>query len=181
MQTFTQHFKDALAGGDIASVLLCTAGGDKESIRDAIRGLCPSAQAAGVAFLVEGHADLAAELGCDGVQVPAGAQELRSARRILGSDRIVGADCGASRHLAMVAGEQDCDFVAFKAQELDALAWWAELMEIPCIACGDVTLGTAPAIVATGVEFLAADRAVWDHPEGPQAAVAAFNALLATP
>lgn len=175
---FAKAFAAALSGGDVASVLLRTAGGEEERLRAAIAALCPPAQAAGAAFLVEGRVDLVLELGCDGVQVPANPGTLRAVRRALGSDLILGADCGDSRHSAMVAGELESDFVVFDAREQDTLAWWAELMEVPCVAWGGIELESAPAVIETGADFLAVGHAVWHHPKGPKAAVRAFNALL---
>ena len=36
-----------------------------------------------------------------------------------------------------------------------------------------------PALVAAGADFLAVVSAVWDHPDGPAAAVIAFNRAMA--
>ena len=98
-------------------------------------------------------------------------------RKALGPDLILGADCGDSRHAAMVAGELEVDYVAFDGRALDTLAWWAELMELPCVALGGVTLDSAPALVEAGVDFLAPGSAVWHHPKGAAAAVAAFDEI----
>lgn len=180
-EAFAETLAAALSGGDVASVLLRGAGGEGKPLAAAVAALCPPAQAAGAAFLVEGDGEAARRLGCDGAQVPGEPGALRAARRALGAELILGADCGASRHLAMEAGELEADYVAFDAGEIETIAWWAELMEVPCVAAGGITLATAPALVAAGTDFLAVGRAVWEHPEGPAAAVAAFNALMARP
>jgi thiamine-phosphate pyrophosphorylase len=176
---FAKDFAKALKAGDVAAVLLPASDGDETVVRAAIEALCPIAQAADAAFVVEGRADLAVEFGCDGVQVPASPGTLRSVRRALGDDMIVGADCGDSRHLGMVAGEMDVDYVCFDAAATDVLAWWAELMEVPCVAYGGVTLDNAPALIEAGVDFLAVGDAVWTASTGPAAAVKAFDKLIA--
>lgn len=167
----------ALSGGDVASLLIRADVGD-ETLNALADALTPVAQAADVAVLVEGRCDLADTYRCDGVHLEARPASLRAVRRAMGEDAILGADCGDSRHLAMVAGELGCDYVCFDARALETIAWWAEMMEVPCVAWGHIDLEGAPALVEAGADFLAVGRAVWDHPDGPKAAVAAFNALL---
>lgn len=176
-EAFAVTLAAALSGGDVASVLL--RGSDGEALAAAVAALRAPAQDAGAAFLIEGDAEAARRLGCDGAQVVGEPGVLRAARRALGAELILGADCGASRHLAMEAGELEADYVVFEAAEIETIAWWAELMEVPCVAAGGIELATAPALIAAGADFLAVGRAVWEHPEGPAAAVAAFNALMA--
>jgi len=105
----------------------------------------------------------------------------------LGPGYIVGVTCHDSRHLAMEAAEAGADYVAFgaffptKTKEPktsatpDLLQWWAEIMEVPCVAIGGVTVENCTTLLEAGADFLAVAGGVWDHPEGPKAAVAAFN------
>ena len=51
----------------------------------------------------------------------------------------------------MIAGEADADYVCFGELEFrrqspdpDIISWWSEIMEIPCVALGGITLGSAP-------------------------------------
>jgi len=95
--------------------------------------------------------------------------------------------CHDSRHLAMVAGEAGADYVAFGAfyptstkdaptqAEPGLLTWWTELFELPCVAIGGITVGNAAPLVEAGADFLAVSGGVWNHPDGPAAAVQAFN------
>ncbi len=62
---------------------------------------------------------------------------------------------------------------------VEILDWWAELMEIPCVAIGGITPENCGPLVAAGADFLAVISAVWDHPKGPEAAINAFNAAIA--
>jgi len=50
---------------------------------------------------------------------------------------------------------------------------------VPCVAIGGITIDNAPPLIAAGADFLAVVVGVWDHPDGPVAAVRAFNALFA--
>jgi thiamine-phosphate pyrophosphorylase len=179
----------AIARGDVAAFVLRAGGVDEqEALRAAAAALCGPVQEAGVAFLVEGRADLAAELGCDGVQVPADRETVRAVRRALGGDAIVGALCAAPgegpaddpgeglRHAAMEAAEAEADYVAFPAGALETLAWWAEIMEVPCVAW-DADPADAEALVETGAEFIALAPALWGTAE-PAAEVATVQAAV---
>lgn len=178
LEPFIAAFRAALSSGDVASVLLRGAAVDEETLEQAVRALCPIAQDADAAFLVEGRADLAANLNCDGLQIEARPATISAVRRALGNDMIVGVECHDSRHSAMLAGEAGADYVTFDATEIELISWWAELMEVPCVAWGGITLESAPELIDTGVEFLAVGQAIWGHSKGPAAAVKAFQKLI---
>jgi len=92
----------------------------------------------------------------------------------------------------MEAGEAGADYVAFGAfyptttkevthhAEPSVLGWWTTLFELPCVAIGGVTADNAGPLVAAGADFLAVSGAVWNHPQGPTAGVAAFKDVLAS-
>lgn len=167
----------------------------KEVEDDAIRRACdvlrPVAQRRGVAFLLNDRPDLAAESGCDGVHVGQDDPPYQEARRLLGDERIVGVTCHGSQHLAIEAAEAGADYVAFGAfyptatkasghrAEPELLRWWSGIMTVPCVAIGGITPDNCAPLVAAGADFLAAVSAVWNHPEGPAAAVRAFEAAIA--
>jgi thiamine-phosphate pyrophosphorylase len=178
----------ALAGGDVAAALLPAA---------APRELVETAQARDVAALLADDAAAARRLGADGVHLNPGGK-VKAARKTLGDDAIVGMFCQTSRHEAMLAGEAGCDYVAFTAPEPDPgppetahdaehtgnFAWWQVVMEIPCVAMaspgGDpLPLDSVTGLVAAGADFVALQDAVWQHPDGPAAGVAAANARMA--
>ncbi|SMF32873.1 thiamine-phosphate diphosphorylase [Tistlia consotensis] len=184
LQGFLRRLLAAVARGDVAAFVLRTEGAaaPDAAVRAAVTALCGPLQEAGVAFLVEGRADLAVELGCDGVQVPANRTTVKAVRRALGADAIVGALCAATaegeglRHAAMEAGEAEADYVAFPASATEALAWWAELMEVPCVAW-DADPADAAALVETGAEFIALAPALWQAAD-PAALVAGVQAAI---
>ena len=152
--------------------------------------LKPIVQAAGAAFILNDRPDLAAKLDADGVHVGQGDAPYAEARRILGPDKIVGVTAHNSRHLAMQAGEAGADYVAFGAfyptgtkapthwAEPEILEIWQEIATTPCVAIGGITIDNAEPLVRAGADFLAVSAGVWRHPDGPRAAVGAFNALF---
>ena len=187
---FAIPLREALDGGDVASFQLRLKHVDDDAVRRATDLLRPIVQAAGAAFILNDRPDLAAELGCDGVHIGQEDAPYADARRLIGPDRIVGVTCHDSRHLAMEAAEAGADYVAFGAffptrtkepktqADIDLLRVWSETTVVPCVAIGGITVGNARALIEAGADFLAVAAGVWEHPDGPEAAVKAFNTLF---
>ena len=188
---FAETLAAALDGGPVAAFQLRLKGlGEHEIARlaEPLQALCAARD---VAFIVNDSIALAKRLGADGVHLGQGDGDPKDARRILGPNVQIGVTCHNSRHLAMEAGEAGADYVAFgafyptatKAVEYHAdpaiLGWWSTLFELPCVAIGGITPDNAAPLVAAGADFLAVSHAVWAHPGGPGAGVAAFGTVLA--
>jgi thiamine-phosphate pyrophosphorylase len=58
------------------------------------------------------------------------------------------------------------------------LTWWTTISQLPCVAIGGITPANAAPLVAAGADFIACVNAVWLHPDGPAAGVAAFSSVL---
>jgi thiamine-phosphate pyrophosphorylase len=191
---FADPMARALDAGDVGCVQLRLKDiGDDEVCRAADR-LRPVAQDRDVAFIMNDRPDLAAKTGCDGVHVGQEDASYDAARALLGADAIIGVTSKKSRHLAMEAADKGADYVAFGAffesatkppqvpgmvrAEPEILRWWSELMTVPCVAIGGITVENCPPLVTAGADFLAVIGAVWNHPDGPGAAVQAFNRVF---
>jgi thiamine-phosphate pyrophosphorylase len=187
---FSRALDDALAGGDIAAFQLRLKDTSDADILRIGAALKPIVQRAGAAFILNDRPDLAARLDADGVHVGQDDASYAEARAALGKDKIVGVTCHDSRHLAMEAAEAGADYVAFGAfyptatkdpktrAEPEMIEIWSETTETPCVAIGGITIDNAAPLVAAGADFLAVSAGVWNYPQGPRAAVAAFNALF---
>lgn len=190
-QSFAGKLAEALDAGDVACVQLRLKNANDDAIRRAADILRPVAQQRGAAFLMNDRADLALSCGCDGVHVGPEDTPYAEARALLGPERIVGVTCRDSRHEAIEAAEAGVDYVAFGAffptktkeakarAEPEILRWWSEIMTVPCVAIGGITPENCPPLVKAGADFLAVISAVWDHPQGPGAAVKAFAQAIA--
>lgn len=187
---FAPVLDSTLRSGDVASLILDLAHLDPDAALSAAERLVPIAQANGVAAIIAGDWSLVQASGADGVHVAAGQAELRRAVDTFHPDRIVGGGGLKTRHDAMLAGETDCDYLFFgrldgdTADEifdkaLDMAAWWSVVFEIPAMVMGGRTLGSVIEAVDARVEFVVLRDAVWLHPEGPSAAVAEANRLIA--
>jgi thiamine-phosphate pyrophosphorylase len=187
---FVPVLAEALDAGDVACVQLRLKDTDDDTIRRACDALRPVAQTRGVAFLLNDRPDLALETGCDGVHIGQEDAPYAEARRLLGKELTVGVTCHDSRHLAMEAAEAGADYVAFGAffptatktaryhAEPELLAWWSDLMTVPAVAIGGITPENCAPLVRAGADFLAVVGAVWNHSDGPAAAVRAFSAAI---
>jgi len=187
---FAVTLESALAGGDVAALQIRLKTASDAEVLAAVEALRPVAQAYGVAVLLNDRPDLAAQSGCDGVHVGQSDASLAEARRIMGPDAMIGVTCHDSRELAMDAAEAGADYVAFGAffptttketthrPDPEILTIWQETVEVPCVAIGGITVATAGEMARAGADFVAVSAAVWDAPEGPARAVAAFNAAL---
>lgn len=142
-----------------------------------------------VPILFENDVAAAAELGADGVHIRADEEQYAHARRILGDDAIIGAECGLSRHDGLTLGEMGADYIAFRGTpgetrcqtnpDLESIiAWWSETVTVPCIAWEAPTAAAARKYSRAGADFVAMGEPIWSHKEGPANATVEFNASL---
>jgi thiamine-phosphate pyrophosphorylase len=190
-KSFAETLQRTLGAGDVASLQLRLKGVSDDEIRRAVEILMPVAQRADVAFILNDRPDLAYELRCDGVHIGQEDMSYAEARATVGRDCVVGVTCHNSRHLAIEAAEAGADYVAFGAffptatkepkemAEIDTLQWWAEMMVVPCVAIGGITVDNAKPLVEAGADFLAVSSGAWDYKDGPEAAVKAFSSIFA--
>jgi thiamine-phosphate pyrophosphorylase len=188
---FPDRLAAALDAGPVAAFQFRVKGVDQHEAACLAEPLQRVCAARDVAFIVNDSAALAKRIGADGVHLGQEDGDPREARLLLGPGAQIGVTCHDSRHLAMEAGEAGADYVAFGAffptatketrhrPEPAILSWWSTLFEIPCVAIGGITPDNGRALVEAGADFLAVSSAVWNHEDGPAAAVKAFEAILA--
>jgi thiamine-phosphate pyrophosphorylase len=187
---FTEALKAALGAGPVAAFQLRLKDVSDDDVLRACEALLPVCNAHDVAFLLNDRADLAKQAGADGVHLGQGDGSIKDARALLGPMAQIGRTCHDSRHLAMEAGEEGADYVAFGAfydtttkpshyrPDPSILTWWTTISQLPCVAIGGIFPENAAPLVAAGADFIAVVRAVWDHADGPGAGVAAFGGVL---
>jgi thiamine-phosphate pyrophosphorylase len=186
---FPDRLRAALGGGPVAAFQLRVKDvGEHElaKLAEPLQRICDDSD---VAFIVNDSVALAKRLGADGVHLGQSDGDLKEARAILGPSAQIGRTCHDSRHLAMQAGEEGADYVAFGAfyetmtkpshyrPEPQLLSWWSALFEVPCVAIGGITPANAAPLIAAGADFIAVCQAVFGA-EDPARAVAAFDAQL---
>ena len=185
--SFKEDLARALDAGEVACLQLRLKNCEDDHILRAAEHLIPVCQKRNTVFLVNDRPDLARRVEADGVHIGQKDSTYSDARKILGKNSIIGVTCHNSRHLACIAAESGADYVAFGAffpsltknaefhAPLHLLEWWSELMVIPCVAIGGITPNNCGPLVRAGSDFIAPLSAVWQHPDGPAAAIMAFK------
>jgi len=164
----------------VACLRLAMAGNDEDEISRAADALRDIAHSRDVAIVIERHVLLAERLGLDGVHLPRGNHSIRKLREQLGTDAIIGAACGDSRHDGLNAAEAGADYVAFSpigesplddgtraAREL--FEWWSEVIEVPVVAEGALTRALIEDL-APVTDFFAIGEEIWKS-DDPRAAL----------
>lgn len=190
---FVDQFRAAIQGGDIASLQVRIKKGDAidtaktREVTQAVKRICTAEH---IALFINDSPQLARALEVDGVHLGMDDMDIAEARELVGPDMIIGATCKTSRHQAMISGEAGADYVAFGAfyptetkdnttpAEPEVLTWCQMFLTLPCVAIGGITVDNAAPLIAAGADFLAVSSGVWNHHDGPAAAVAMFNRVI---
>ncbi|MES0824226.1 thiamine phosphate synthase [Ruegeria sp. SCP11] len=180
LSTFPDQLGRVLDSADIACIRLALAGADEDAIARAADVCREVAHTRDVALVISNHVLLAQRLGLDGVHLDDAARSVRAARKELGADAIVGSFCGASSHDGMTAGEAGSDYVAFgpvgasalgdgTTAEKDLFQWWSEMIEVPVVAEGGLTLDLIRDL-APHTDFFGIGDEIWSQ-DNPVAAL----------
>ncbi|MEM6461710.1 MAG: thiamine phosphate synthase [Pseudomonadota bacterium] len=188
-ESLAQMISNALRGGDVASVVLPQYDLDERSFQQCAEAVVPAVQDAGAAALIGGESRIAARVRADGLHIDGGRDDLEHAIGRFAPDMIVGGGRAKDRHSALELGELRPDYIFFGKLEgdirrdahpknLEIGAWWAAMVEIPCVIMGGQAIESVLAIAETGAEFAALRMAVFGEPEKAAMLVAEANALL---
>lgn len=178
----------ALSGGDVATVILAAQGADEVLFQALAEAAVPVVQAANAAALIADDTRILGRSGADGLHVEARMADLGDAVERFSPRLIVGAGGFSNRDDALDAGEKRPDYIMFGKIGADARPephprnlklgrWWAEMVALPCIVQAGGELHSVTEAAATGADFVALGRAVFEA-EDPAAAVARANGLL---
>ena len=178
----------ALAGG-VAAVQYRDKSGDIARRHEQASELVALCRRFGVPLIVNDDLRLADLTDADGVHLGRDDGSLREARIILGKGKFIGASCYQRLDLAQAAQAAGADYVAFgsffasptkpAAGRADAalLRAAAQVVHIPLVAIGGITLANAPLLLDAGADCLAVLSALFDAPD-IGAAAHALNQLF---
>jgi thiamine-phosphate pyrophosphorylase len=187
LSIFSDKLQRVLDVTEIACVRLAMATRDEVRIARAADALREVMHQRDIALVIAEHQGMVERLGLDGVHLLDGSRNVRAVRKSLGSDAIIGAFCGTSKHDGMTAAESGADYVAFgpvgatglgdgSVAELDLFEWWSEMIEVPVVAEGALTTGTIGDLAAV-TDFLGIGDEIWAT-EDPAATLANFSKLI---
>jgi thiamine-phosphate pyrophosphorylase len=186
---FVPRFRAAIAGGDIASIILPPYGLDEASFQAFAEKVVPVAQEAGIAAIIADDTRAAGRVGADGIHLETGRDELEEAIERYQPKMMVGTGGIKTRDDALELGEARPDYVFFGRfgfdnkpephhRNLSLGEWWAEMIEIPCIVMAGSDIASVEAVARTGAEFVALSSAVFGEGVEPKEAIARANAIL---
>jgi len=123
---------------------------------------------------------MAGRLKADGLHVDGKCDDFYAEKILHNTRMMLGVGGIKTRHEAMEIGEKNPDYVMFGKLGADkklqphprnvALgAWWASMMEIPCLVQAGADVESLGDIVATGAEFVALEEAILGAPDMMQA------------
>ena len=187
LQSFPDQLARALDAHDVACVRLALSSRDADHIARAGDACREVTHARDVAIVIDNHVSMIERLGLDGVHLTDGSRNIRTLRKDLGADAIIGAFCGDSRHDGMNAGEAGADYVSFgpvgdsglgdmPVAPQDLFAWWSEMIEVPVVAEGHLT-ETLVRDLSPVTDFFGIGTEIWDQ-DDPVAALAALIAAM---
>lgn len=142
----------------------------------------------GATFIVNDRIDIAAILDADGVHLGQDDLDVKSAREILGKDKIVGVSTHAPEQ-ALKAVEDGADYIgvgpvfATPTKEgripvgLDYVKWASENIDIPAFAIGGIDEENVDEVISAGAKRVAVVRAIINA-KSPQNAAAIFCTKL---
>ena len=185
LEVFPDRLAAVLDSTEIACLRLSLASRDEDELLRAADACRLIAHERDVAIVIEDHLLLVERLGLDGVHLSDGARSVRKARKDLGADAIVGAYCGVTRHEGMNAGEAGADYAAFgplgetalgkgERVDFDLFEWWSQVIEVPCIAEGALTVDLIEKFGPV-TDFFGIGAEIW----GADDPAAALKALIA--
>lgn len=171
----------------VACLRMALATQDEDTLLRTGDALREVAHARDIPLVIADHVLLVERLGLDGVHLGEGSASLRKLRTALGTEAIIGAYCGTSRHDGLSAGEAGADYVSFgpvgasslgtgEQAPADLFAWWSEMIELPVVAEGALNRDLVEAL-APMTDFFALGAEIW-HAQDPVAALADLTAPL---
>jgi thiamine-phosphate pyrophosphorylase len=186
--------ENALAGGDVASVIIHSSHEDEGTFQALCEELIPIAQNAGVAVIIANNTRVAGRCNADGIHLDltggdTGLPELSEAVEKFGPAKMVGGGDVKTRHMALSLGEANPNYLFFgrlnsdikpqaHAKMLALAEWWAQMVEIPGICMGGSAVDSTIEVARTGVDFIALSSAIFSNEEGAEQAVRQTNQLL---
>jgi thiamine-phosphate pyrophosphorylase len=160
-----------------------------DAVRELARRLVAAAEPFGATVLISGEAEIAREVGADGVHLPQG-RSVALAREVLGDDALIGASAHSPAE-ARAAADAGADYVTLSpifltdskpgygpALGLVELARAARDAPLPLIALAGIDAANAGACLEAGAAGVAVMGAIMRAPD-PAMAVAALVAALA--
>lgn len=135
-----------------------------------------------IPLIINDDADLAAAVGASGVHLGQTDDSVRSARKVLGANTIIGVSCYNDLERAVEAVSEGADYVAFgrffpslsKPHAITAdpalLIQARQCLQVPIVAIGGITPENGQSLISAGAQLLAAIHGVFGQADTEAAA-----------
>lgn len=174
----TDIFRDILAVGDVASVILYNLIEDSAFFQKEAEKLVPLIQDAMSSAIIAEDSQIAGRVKADGLHLEGSWQDLENALTKHSPAMMIGYGNPRDRHSAMKIGEMQPDYVFFgklgkdkkptpHPRNLGLGEWWASMIELPCIVQAGSDPASVIAAAASGAEFVALEEAVFAAQDMP--------------
>jgi len=187
-KNFTRTIEQALSGGVNVIQHRDKSGNIQKRLQQArdIKLLCEKYD---TTFIINDDIDLAKKIDADGVHIGVNDSSYKSARKKLGSNKIIGVTCYNQFDSALQAQNLGADYVAFgsffsSSVKPDTVVASKELLvrakqelSVPVCAIGGITLDNSVELIDTGVDMLAVITGVFGA-DDIQSACKEFSALF---
>ena len=188
--TFCFLLEEVLKSGVISCFQLRLKDNDDKTIINLSNKILPICKKYNIPFILNDRVDLVKICNADGVHLGEEDGSIKKARKLLGSNSIIGASCYNSKHLAMEAAENGANYVAFGAffktntkvskasAHIEIIKDWLFISNIPCVAIGGITPLNCKELIEVGVDHMAVISSIWESKKSPIEAVKDFKNLL---
>jgi thiamine-phosphate pyrophosphorylase len=184
LSKFKQELEQVLDEGDIACFQLKLEDATDAEWLEAINDLHPFLKARNIPLIVYNRTELIKTANVEGVHIDQDLTDkdgyISKLRQQIGN-KIIGISCRDSLDTAMMAGDEEADYVAFSANydNIDEIIrFWSTYTVIPSVTEGDVTLTNCKDYINAGSNFLCVGESIWNYPNGPKQAVTEFKKVL---
>ena len=118
---------------------------------------------------------IAKTVGADGCHIGQKDESLVNARKILGKKKIIGVTCHNSKRLAMLAKNNNADYIAFGVffksstkktvfkANLELLRWAKKKISMPIVAIGGIDNLNYKTVLSSGANLIACSSYVWKN------------------
>jgi thiamine-phosphate pyrophosphorylase len=128
-----------------------------------------------VELIINDKPIIAKKVNADGCHIGQKDSNLKTSRKILGKNKIIGVTCHNSKKFALNAKRNGADYVAFGAffksstkktafkANLEILRWAKKKINIPTVAIGGINNSNYKKIISNKASFIACSNYVWKN------------------
>ncbi len=181
-----QEVSSALKGGACVIQYRDKHSADKTYLAKQLLKLCKNNH---VPLIINDDAELACQIGADGVHIGKDDGGIAATRKVVGSKAIIGISCYDNINIALQAEKDGVDYVAFGRffpssskplalpAHTDTLLLAKTQIKVPVVAIGGILPENGASLLEAGADLLAVIGGIFDHsPEqSAQAYITLFN------